>query len=84
MEGKFQEIMHMPYNLIFRMLITNGGMIKEYQVFKDHGKAVYEKSKVINAPKEYKKLEYTLCWGQTLWEFQDKTCDKWTYHQRTQ
>ena len=30
--------------------------IKEYQVFKDHGKAVYEKGKVINAPKEYQKL----------------------------
>ena len=28
--------------------------IKEYQVIKDHGKAVYEKGKVINAPKEYK------------------------------
>ena len=27
--------------------------IKEYQVFKDYGKAVYEKGKVINAPKEY-------------------------------
>ena len=25
--------------------------IKEYQVFTDHGKAVYEKNKVINAPK---------------------------------
>ena len=35
--------------------------IKEYQVFKDHGKAVYENNKVINAPKEYRKLEYTLC-----------------------
>ena len=30
--------------------------IKEYQVFKDHGKAVYEKNNVINAPKEYQKL----------------------------
>ena len=27
--------------------------IKEYQVFKDYGKPVYEKGKVINAPKEY-------------------------------
>ena len=35
--------------------------IKEYKVFNDHGKAVYEKSKVINAPKEFKKLEYILC-----------------------
>ena len=26
--------------------------MKEYQVFKDHGMAVYEKGKVINAPKE--------------------------------
>ena len=35
--------------------------IKEYQVVKDYGKAVYEKGKVINALKEYPKLEYTLC-----------------------
>ena len=35
--------------------------IKQYQVFKVHGKAVYEKNKVINAPKEYQKVEYILC-----------------------
>ena len=35
--------------------------IKEYQVCKDSGKAVYEKGKVIHAPKEYQKLDYTLC-----------------------
>ena len=45
------------------MVITNGDaidlqieQIKEYQVFKDHGKAVYEKNKVIHAPKEYQKI----------------------------
>ena len=27
--------------------------IKEYQVFKDHGKVVYEKGKIINALKEH-------------------------------
>ena len=30
--------------------------IKEYQVFKDYGKAVYEKGKVTNAPKEYQTI----------------------------
>ena len=35
--------------------------IKQYQVFKDYGKAVYEKGKVIHTPKEYQKLEYTMC-----------------------
>ena len=30
--------------------------IKEYQVFKDHGKVVYEKGKIINAPKECQKI----------------------------
>ena len=30
--------------------------IKEYKVFKDHCKAVYEKGKIINAPKEYQKI----------------------------
>ena len=29
--------------------------IKEYQVLKDHGKVVYEKGKVINAPEGYQK-----------------------------
>ena len=31
--------------------------IKEYQVFKDHVKAVYGKNKVINTPKSINKLE---------------------------
>ena len=30
--------------------------IKEYKIFKDHGKAVYEQGKVISAPKEYQKI----------------------------
>ena len=30
--------------------------VKEYQVFKDYGKAVYEKNEVTNAPKEYPKI----------------------------
>ena len=30
--------------------------IKKYQVFKDHCRAVYEKNKVVNAPKEYQKI----------------------------
>ena len=31
-------------------------LIKEYQVFKDHGKVVYEKGKVRNAPKDHQKI----------------------------
>ena len=30
--------------------------IKEYQVFKDHGKAIYEKDKIDDAPKGYQKI----------------------------
>ena len=30
--------------------------IKEYQVFKDHGKVAYEKGKIINAPKDHQKI----------------------------
>ena len=30
--------------------------IKEYQVFKDYGKAVYEKNKIVNGPKGYQKI----------------------------
>ena len=30
--------------------------IKEYQVFKDCGIAVYEKGKIVNAPKGYQKI----------------------------
>ena len=64
MDGKFQETMHMPYNLIFKMAIINGRMlltwkieqIKEYQVFKDLGKALYEKDRIGNAPKSYQKI----------------------------
>ena len=32
------------------------GQIKEYQVFKDFGKAVYEKNKITNAPEEHQKI----------------------------
>ena len=66
MDGKFQEIMDMPYNLMSRMATPNGRMlliidleieqIKEYQVFKDHGKVVYEKGKIINALKEHQEI----------------------------
>ena len=35
--------------------------IKEYQVFKDHRKVVYDKSKVLNTPEEHQRLEFTLC-----------------------
>ena len=34
--------------------------IKEYQVFKDYGKAVYEKNKITNAPEGHKRSEYIL------------------------
>ena len=60
----------MPYNLMFRMVLTNREMQvmlrlnrsnNKYQVFKDHAKPVYEKNNVINAPKEYQKLQYILC-----------------------
>ena len=57
--------------------------IKEYHVFKDQGKVVYEKGKVINAPKEYQKLEYTLCLMSSIM-VQGKTCGRWISHQRTQ
>ena len=30
--------------------------IKEYQIVKDHGKGVYEKEKIANAPKGYQKF----------------------------
>ena len=69
MDGKLQGIMCIPYKLD----VQNGHnkwrdvidleieQIKEYQVFRDHGKVIYEKSKVISACKEYQKIEYTLC-----------------------
>ena len=49
----------MHYNLMFKMVNTKWKdaidleieQIKEYQVFKDHGKVVYEKGKITNAPK---------------------------------
>ena len=34
--------------------------IKEYQVFKDYGKAVYEKDKIGNAQRDIKTSEYIL------------------------
>ena len=34
--------------------------IKEYQVFKDYGKAVYEKDKIGNAPKGYQEIRVHL------------------------
>ena len=39
---------------------------------------------VINAPKEYQKLEYTLCLMSTLFEIQAKIFGRWPSHQRTQ
>ena len=63
MDGKSQETMHMHY-----ILIHNGNnkwkkaidleieQIKEYQVFKDSGKAVYDKKHITNAPKGHQKI----------------------------
>ena len=63
MDGKFQETMHKLYNMIFKMTIKwkdaidlEIEQIKEYQVFKDYGKAVYENDKIANAPKGYQKI----------------------------
>ena len=34
MDGKFQETMHMPYNLIFKMVIINGRMLLTWKLNK--------------------------------------------------
>ena len=36
------------------------GQIKEYQVFKDHGKTVYKKDKIGNSPQGYQKIRVHL------------------------
>ena len=59
MDGKFQETMRMPYNLTFKVedaIDLEIEKIKEYQEFKDYGKAVYDKDKIGNAPKGYQKI----------------------------
>ena len=51
------------------MAIINGKMllileieqIKEYEVFKDYGKTVYDKDKIIEAP-NVEKLQFSLFW----------------------
>ena len=64
MDGKSQQTMHMPYNLIYKMAIGTWKdaidleieQIKEYQVFEDYGKVVYEQDKIGNAPKGYQNI----------------------------
>ena len=63
MDGKSQETMHMHYNLIHNgnnkwkeAIDLEIEQIKEYQVFKDFGKAVYEKNNITNAPKGHQKI----------------------------
>ena len=64
MGGKFQE----TYGHDIQLHTQNGNnkwkdaidleieQIKEYQVFQDYGKAVYEKGKITNAPKGYQEI----------------------------
>ena len=78
MGGKFHETMHMQYNLIHNgnkkwkdAIDLEIEQIKEYQVFKDYGKAVYDKDRIGNAPKEIQ------------WKIQGKTCGRWASYQGT-
>ena len=92
MDGKFQGIMHKPYNFMFRMvkkwrdaIDLEIEQIKEYEEFKDLGNAVYENSKVTNAPKEYQKIRVHLMFDvKHCGKIQGKTCGRWISHQRTQ
>ena len=64
MDGKSPETMHTHYNLIYtygnnkwkEAIDLEIEQIKEYQVFKDFGKAVYEKNKITNAPEGHQKI----------------------------
>ena len=62
MYWNFHKIVHMHYSMMSNMVAYTKWknaidleieQIKEYQVFKDHGKVVYDKGKVINALKEH-------------------------------
>ena len=63
MDGRFQETMHMLYNLIYKMSIINGRMLFSWKLNKSkktkyskYGKAAYDKDKIGNAPKGYQKI----------------------------
>ena len=63
MDGKSPKTMHMHYNLIYNgnnkwkeAIDLEIEQIKEYEVFNDFGKAVYEKNKITNAPEGHQKI----------------------------
>ena len=62
-DGKFQETMHMPYNLILKMAIIYQRMLLTWKLNKSRNtsiqrlwKGCYEKDKIGNAPKGYQKI----------------------------
>ena len=66
MGGKFQETMHMPYNLIFKMVIINGRMLLTWNKNKSrntkYSKIVerLRKIRLVIAPRDIKRSEYIL------------------------
>ena len=69
MDGKFQEIMHMPYNLMFRMVITNGEMLlilrlnrsKNIKYSNIMARLSMRRTKSQMHPSSTRKLEYISC-----------------------
>ena len=92
MDGKFQEIMHMAYNLMFRMVITNGEMLlilrlnrsKNIEYSKIMARLSMRRTKSQMHPRSTRKLEYILCLMSNIVGIQGKTCGRWTPQQRTQ
>ena len=68
MGGKFQETMHMPYSLIFKMAIINGRMLLTWKLHKSRNtknpkimeRLVMRKIRLVMLPRDIKRSEYIL------------------------
>ena len=90
-DGKSQEIMHMHYNLIYKMATTNGRMLLIWRLNKSRniryskilGRLSMKRTKLPMHQRDTKRSEYTLSLMSSIVEIQSKTCSRWTSHQGT-
>ena len=81
MDGKFQGIMHMPYNFMFRMVITNGEVLLTLRL----NRSKNTKYSKIMTRLSMRRTDHKCTQGVirvhfvfdvTLWEIEGKTCGR--------
>ena len=86
MDEKFQEIMHMAYNLMFSMIITNGEMLLILRL--NRSKNIKYSKIMVRLSMRRTKSEmhiraYFVFDVKHCGKIQGKTCGRWTSHLKT-